>query len=89
MTLAGGTDVRGSESDQGGRINVAGGTLIIAETCRVTDNTAAAGKGGGIFDAGTVTLQGANPPPIVVDTCHENCAGLLAVFGCQTGGRCP
>jgi hypothetical protein len=34
------------------------------------------GSGGGIRrSGGTVTLRGANPSPIVVNNCHENCAG--------------
>ncbi len=89
-TLAGSTEVRGNTAS-----NLAGGiyvrflgTLVIAETCRVTNNTAPAGKGGGIFnDGGTVTLQGADPSPIVVANCVENCAGNVPK--CAAGGTCP
>jgi hypothetical protein len=68
------------------------GTLIIAETCRVTRNTAPSGNGGGILNgSGTVILQGADPSPIVVNNCQENCAGTL-VPNCSTAspaGPCP
>src|SRR5215213_7679309 len=82
-TLAGNTQVRGNHLESsftaaGGGINVGGGTLIVAETCRVTQNTATEGQGGGIFrSGGTVTLQGPTPSPIVVDNCHENCVGTV------------
>jgi hypothetical protein len=90
-TLAGSTEVRGNTADIGGGIYVLGGTLVIAATCRVTANTAPAGNGGGIFNQdgvnGTVTLQGADPSPIVVDNCHENCVGTVPK--CAPGGTCP
>lgn len=77
-TLLGTTQVRGNAAGLGGGISVDSGTLVIAETCRVTENTAPSGLGGGILSyAGAVSLQGANPSPIVVDNCHENCAGLV------------
>jgi hypothetical protein len=81
LTLAGSTVVRGNRAEEfpdsaGGGIFIAG-TLIIAETCRVTDNRAPAGRGGGIWENGgsAVTLEGADPSPIVVDNCVENCVG--------------
>jgi hypothetical protein len=85
-TLAGSTEVRGNTANiAGGGILVGGGTLTIAETCRVTENTA----GGGIFNqGGTVTLAGADPSPIVVDNCPQNCAGN-PVPKCAPGGTCP
>jgi hypothetical protein len=99
-SLLGTATVQGNHADahavssRGGGIDVNTGTLIIAETCRVTRNTAAAGFGGGIFNnGGTVTLQGgANPSPIVVDNCQENCAGPGGVPTCSTvppAGSCP
>jgi len=77
-TLNGTTQVKDNTATLGGGIFAqAEGTLTIAESCRVTNNTAtAAGDGGGINNAGaTVTLQGANPSPIVVNNCHDNCGG--------------
>jgi hypothetical protein len=82
-TLRGTTQVRANAAGLGGGIAVAtgtnaAGTLVIAETCRVTQNTAGEGFGGGIRRfAGTVTLQGTNPSPIVVNNCHENCVGAV------------
>ena len=82
-TLTGSTRVRGNHADTnvssaGGGIFINGGTLVIAETYLVTENTAASGNGGGIRNSGgTVTLQGANPSPIVVNNCHENCVGSV------------
>ena len=51
--------------NHGGGIFATPGTLVIAESCRVTENTAIdTGAGGGIFyGGGTVTLQGADPSP--------------------------
>jgi parallel beta-helix repeat protein len=90
-TLTGSTQVRGNVADLGGGIlNNVDATLVIAETCRVTENTAA-GAGGGILNvAGTVILQGADPSPIVVNNCEENCAGD-AVAKCSTAPpvSCP
>jgi len=82
-TLRGTTQVRANAAPAGGGIAVAAGTnaagtLVIAETCRVTENMAGEGLGGGVRrSAGTVTLQGANPSPIVVNNCHENCVGTV------------
>ena len=82
-TLRGSTQVRENYAGLGGGIAVAAGTnaagtLVIAETCRVTENIAGKGFGGGIRRfAGTVTLQGATPSPIVVNNCHENCVGTV------------
>ena len=63
--LAGTTEVRGNTANRGGGIlNI--GALQIADTCRVTHNTAAAfGDGGGIFNdnLGSVTLDGAARVP--------------------------
>jgi predicted outer membrane repeat protein len=76
-TLKGSTTVRGNQAVQGGGIQAATATpLTIAETCRVTRNTAALGSGGGIFSGfqGAVNLEGANPSPIVVNNCRENCS---------------
>jgi hypothetical protein len=80
IILAGTTEVTENSGGQGGGIWVAGGSILtIAETCRVHGNNAPPGQGGGIYNRGdtstTVTLQGANPSPIVVDNCHENCVG--------------
>jgi parallel beta-helix repeat protein len=82
-TLRGTTQVRANAAPRGGGVAVTTGTnvsgaLVIAGTCRVTENTAAAGQGGRIYRAGgTATLQGANPSPIVVNNCHENCVGAV------------
>jgi hypothetical protein len=82
-TLRGSTQVRENYAGLGGGIAVAAGTnaagtLVIAETCRVTENIAGKGFGGGIRRfAGTVTLQGATPSSIVVNNCHENCVGTV------------
>ena len=93
-TLSGSTQVRGNAAQTGGGIYYAGTpttTLVIAETCRVTENTADAGQGGGIYNSlGSVILQGADPSPIVVNNCEENCAGD-AVAKCSTAPpvSCP
>jgi hypothetical protein len=83
-TLLGATTVPGDHADAnslsgGGGIQVNVGTLSIAETCRVTRNTAATGRWGASATApAMVTLQGAAmPSPIVVDNCHENCVGSV------------
>jgi hypothetical protein len=88
-TLAGTTQVRLNRAGAigGGVLVNPGGTLIISEASRVTENTAPSpGDGGGIYNSGgTVTLQGtADPSPIVVNNCHENCAGPSAVPKCST-----
>jgi len=96
-TLVGATTVQGNHADTnpssgGGGIFVNAGTLRIAESCRVTRNTATTGRGGGIRNAaGGMILQGANPSPIVVDNCPENCAPLGAgVPNCApTPVSCP
>jgi Right handed beta helix region len=93
--LNGTTTVQGNHADAdlfstGGGIDVSG-TLTVEETCRITRNTARLGSGGGIFNFGTVTLQGADPSPIVVDNCRENCAGH-PVSKCSTAppaAPCP
>jgi hypothetical protein len=88
MTLAGSTIVRDNFAPVGGGIFAYFGLVEIAETCRVTENRAFAGNGGGILNVfGGVTLQGANPSPIVVDNCVENCSG--DVPRCAAGGSCP
>jgi hypothetical protein len=87
--LTGSTQVRDNVAQFGAGIIVYS-ELVIAETCRVTENRASApGNGGGINSSpGMVTLQGANPSPIVVDNCHENCAGNVP--GCaDTPVSCP
>lgn len=94
MTLAGSTEVRGNAANLGGGISINNGTLEIAETCRVTGNTATAmGNGGGISNSSgfdVITLQGADPSPIVVNNCHENCAGSVGVPKCaETPVSCP
>lgn len=93
-TLAGETIIRNNRSTEssssgGGGIDVSFGIVTIAETCRVTGNTASAGNGGGIRNSfGGVTLQGsADPSPIVVNNCRENCTG--SVPRCASGGSCP
>jgi hypothetical protein len=74
--LTGSTEVRQNTAFRGGGMYVSDGTTEIAETCRVTRNEAGASNGGGIWGASTtVTLLGASPSPIVVNNCHENCAG--------------
>jgi hypothetical protein len=95
-TLSGTTQVRDNRADAfpasfGGGVLLNFGTLTIAETCRVTHNTAGDGFGGGIWNqAGTATLQGVSPSPIVVDNCHQNCAGPGGVPGCAaTPVSCP
>jgi parallel beta-helix repeat protein len=85
-TLEGSTRVHDNHANIGGGFYVQGGTLTIARTCRVTENTAVnSNLGGGIYTQnGTVVLQGPDDPsPIVVDNCHENCAGQ-AVARCST-----
>jgi hypothetical protein len=80
-TLAGSTQVRDNAANAGGGIGAQNSetTLEIAETCRVTANTATTGNGGGISnERATVILAGANPSPIVVNNCHENCVGTVA-----------
>jgi hypothetical protein len=93
-TLAGETIVRNNRSNElgtsgGGGIDSSFGIVVIAETCRVTGNTAPAGNGGGIRNiSGLITLQGsANPSPIVTNNCHENCTGNVP--NCASGGSCP
>ena len=85
-TLDGTTRFHDNHANLGGGFYVQGGTLTIAKTCRVTENRAANSiLGGGIYtERGTVTLQGTDDPsPIVVNNCHENCAGQ-AVARCST-----
>jgi hypothetical protein len=77
-----------------GGIFVSRGPLTIAETRRVTRNTAVPGSadGGGNFcnASGDVTLLGANPFPIVVDNCRENCRPAVFVAKCAaTPIFCP
>jgi hypothetical protein len=92
-TLSGTTQVQINGAGLGGGIFAQSGSLTIAETCRVTHNrAAAAGNGGGINNAAaSVTLQGAGPTsPIVVNNCHENCAGSAPVDKCAaTPISCP
>lgn len=87
--LDGGTLVQGNRALAGGGI-YALGTLKIDADCRVQDNTAPAGNGGGILKhvSGTVDLAGPDPSPIVVNNCFENCAGG-EVLKCAPGGSCP
>ena len=93
--LEGTTAVRVNHAAVGGGLRVDGGgtTVTIAESCRITLNSAAATAGGGIRnDGGTVTLQGANPSPIVVDNCFSNCDPDGSVPKCSTAapsGPCP
>lgn len=86
-TLSGTTALRRNTARiAGGGIIVFGGSLTIADTCRVTENSP-----GGIYVqdlTATVTLQGADPSPIVVDNCPENCTGN-PVPKCAPGGTCP
>ena len=77
-TLDGSTLVSVNQARVGGGIYVQAGRLDIAATCRVTDNTATPGFGGGIFNQGTAVLAGPDPSPIVVNNCHENCVGTVA-----------
>jgi hypothetical protein len=105
-TLKGTTTVQRNHADatafsSGGGLYVTnGGTVSIEETCRVTQNTASAGGGGiiagggGIFRdfAGRVTLLGADPSPIVVDNCPDNCLPTSSVPKCSAvppAGPCP
>jgi len=88
VTLAGETVIQANTAGRGGGIFVGSGFLTIGEDCRITGNTAPELRGGGIENGeGVVTLLGADPSPIVVDNCHENCAG--DVPGCAIGGFCP
>jgi len=83
VVLAGTTRVQGNDASEGGGIYADVGRMTIAETCRVTQNTASTtGGGGGLYAVGIVTLQGADPSPIVVDNCEENCAGPNAPANC-------
>jgi hypothetical protein len=82
--LTGSTQVRDNVSDTGfgGGIYVQSADLLrIAETCRVTENTAPLGHGGGlnVDVSSTVTLEGpsGSTSPSVVDNCHENCVGTV------------
>jgi hypothetical protein len=85
-TLAGSTQVRDNVTNPSNLPNAGFGggilnrlTLVIAETCRVTGNTAPPNKGGGIWNETlftAVTLDGADPSPIVVNNCHENCVNV-------------
>ena len=77
-TLAGSTRVRLNTARSGAGIHVLNSELEIAATCRVTENTALNGAGpGGISNSGgTVTLAGADPSPIVVNNCPDNCANV-------------
>jgi hypothetical protein len=82
--LAGNTRVRGNVAAHGGGIFHNDYTLTVAETCRVTRNatTSVPGSGGGIFNRGIVTLQGADPSPIVVNNCYDNCGSGAPVPKC-------
>ena len=88
VTLSGTTIVEQNEATSGGGLYVTG-QLRISEASRVRNNTADDGEGGGIYlNVGIVTLEGvADPSPIVVDNCHENCAGQ-DIPRCQSGGTC-
>jgi hypothetical protein len=89
ITLAGSTQVRDNAADFGGGIFILASTLLIAETCRVTENTAPPDQGGGIRNnSGTVTLAGADPSPIVVNNCRENCVGTVPTCA-LTPVSCP
>jgi len=84
-TLNGTTQVKDNTAPLGGGIFAeGGGTLTIAASCRVTNNTATTANGGGGINNGgaTVILQGATPSPIVVNNCHDNCGGRGAVPKC-------
>ncbi|MFT4037497.1 MAG: right-handed parallel beta-helix repeat-containing protein [Thermomicrobiales bacterium] len=90
-TLDGASVVQGNSAATAGGVGVGAGALTVGPGVRITQNTADAGKGGGIYSlmGGNVTLQGAAPSPIVTDNCHENCAtnsGTIA--GCAAGGTC-
>src|SRR5262249_53536951 len=90
-TLAGTTTMQGNQAGSyGGGIFVnPGATLIIAETCRITRNTASPGRGGGIFNnGGTGTPARAHPSPLVGNNRHENCAGTVAKCA-ATPVSCP
>lgn len=91
-TLEGGTSVEGNQAGlYGGGIYAGVGQLTIRENCRVQENKLASesGSGGGIFNIeGTVTLDGPDPSPIVVDNCPENCAGFPPVPKCAAGPDC-
>jgi hypothetical protein len=81
-TLAG-TQVRGNMAFYGGAFRIQGGTLAMTEDCRVTENIAPSGHGGGIYiTSGAVALLGPDPSPIVVNNCHENCAPIGDVPKC-------
>ncbi|MFN8662180.1 MAG: hypothetical protein U0075_09835 [Thermomicrobiales bacterium] len=88
VILAGTTVVRDNTASQGGGIFADNASLTVGANCRVTHNTANPGNGGGLRqDFSTVTLEGPDPSPIVVDNCHENCVG--GVGKCAPGGTCP
>jgi hypothetical protein len=79
LTIDGQTEIRGNTAFNGGGLFVKGGIVNIGVDCRITDNTAALGGGGGIYrDSGTVNLTGPDPSPIVVNNCAENCVGAVA-----------
>jgi hypothetical protein len=60
----------------GGIFNISGAVATLQVGSRVTGNRAT-DTGGGIsnYDA-TVTLEGIDPSPIVMNNCQENCAGV-------------
>jgi hypothetical protein len=67
--------------DVGGGLAVAAaGVVTFDSTCSVTGNTISGGIAGGIFNEGTVQLNGAT----VTNNSPTNCAGPQPVSGCGT-----
>jgi hypothetical protein len=95
LTLAGDTIIQGNTAGSGGGIFSSlnsPGSLIIGEACRITGNTAVDGEGGGVQRStlGQVILEGTDDPsPIVVNNCHENCAGVSIPRCAATPVNCP
>jgi hypothetical protein len=78
VALRTGSSVTGNSATngEGGGIHNSGieGNVTLQSDSRVTGNTAA--TGGGIYNYdGTVTLEGPDPSPIVVNNCLNNCVG--------------
>lgn len=92
LVLSGTTVIRGNSAGVGGGLFIDQGVAAIGADCRITENTArSSSSGGGVhartLTSVTVTLEGPDPSPIVVDNCSQNCVG--EVPKCQSGGTCP
>jgi hypothetical protein len=90
--LFGSTKVRGNSALRGGGLFAEElARVTLADTCLVTGNRALEeAMGGGIatYYEGTVKLLGADPSPIVVNNCPDNCQGPIDKCG-ATPVECP